>query len=136
MCIRVSNLWIQIRIDVLSVLIWVQTVYKGLSADDRNHCEQGKSLTPKCNGRRNDFISIICYMYLSNHQSLSLVQCTCMGGSRGGKGVWTPLKNHKNIGFLSNTGSDPLENHIATKPALAVGPPSVRQRNAILMVFR
>ena len=26
------------------------------------------------------------------------------------------LKNHKNIGFLSNTGPDPLKNHKATKP--------------------
>ena len=42
-----------------------------------------------------------------------------------------PLKNHKNIGFLSNTGSDPLENHKATKPAFNVGPPSAPQQNAI-----
>ena len=35
------------------------------------------------------------------------------------------LKNHENIGFLSNTGLDPLENHTATKPVLTVGPPSV-----------
>ena len=54
-----------------------------------------------------------------------------MRGSRGGQGVRTPLKNHKNIGFLSNTGSDPLKNHKATKPAFNVGPSSVRQRNAI-----
>ena len=27
-----------------------------------------------------------------------------------------PLKNHKNIGFLSNTGQDPLKNHKATEP--------------------
>ena len=27
----------------------------------------------------------------------------------GGKGVRTPLKNHKNIGILSNTGPDPLK---------------------------
>ena len=42
----------------------------------------------------------------------------------GGGGIRTPLKNHKNIGFLSNTGSDPLKNHKATKPAFKVGPPS------------
>ena len=31
---------------------------------------------------------------------------------------WGPLlKNHKNIGFLSNAGPDPLKNHKATKPA-------------------
>ena len=29
----------------------------------------------------------------------------------GGQGVRTPLKNHKNVGFLSNTGPDPLKNH-------------------------
>ena len=44
-----------------------------------------------------------------------------MRGSSGGQlGVWTPssLKNHKHIGFLSNTGPDPLNNHkVATKPA-------------------
>ena len=33
-----------------------------------------------------------------------------MRGSRGGRqGVRTPLKNHKNKGFLSNTGPDPLK---------------------------
>ena len=37
-----------------------------------------------------------------------------------------PLKNHKNIGYLSNTGPDPLK---ITK--LNVGPSSTRQRNAI-----
>ena len=41
------------------------------------------------------------------------------------------LKNHKAIGFLSNTGPDPLEMHKATKPTFNVGPPSARQRNAI-----
>ena len=45
----------------------------------------------------------------------------------GGQGVVPPphthtLKNHKNIGFLSNTGPDPLKNHKATKPAFNVGP--------------
>ena len=42
-----------------------------------------------------------------------------------------PLKNHKNIGFLSNTGSGPLTSHKSTKPAFSVGPSSARQRNAI-----
>ena len=37
------------------------------------------------------------------------------GGGGGGGDRGTPLKNHKNIGFLSNTGPDPLKNHIATK---------------------
>ena len=48
-----------------------------------------------------------------------------------GGGIRTALKNHKNLGFLSNTGPDPLKNYKATKPAFNVGPPSARQRNAI-----
>ena len=36
------------------------------------------------------------------------------GGGGGGAGFQTPLKNHKNMGFLSNTGSDPLK---ITKPS-------------------
>ena len=32
----------------------------------------------------------------------------------GRQGVWTPRKNHKAIGLLSNTGPDPLKNHKAT----------------------
>ena len=59
-----------------------------------------------------------------------------MGRSRGGQGVRTPLKNHKNIGFLSNTGPDPLKNHKATKPAFNFGPLSARQQNATKMAFR
>ena len=35
-----------------------------------------------------------------------------MGGSRGGdRGSGPPLKNHKNIVNLSNTGPDPLKNN-------------------------
>ena len=54
----------------------------------------------------------------------------CIGESRGGKGVRTPLNNHKNIGFRCNTGPDPLIDHKATKPAFNVGPSSARQQNA------
>ena len=43
----------------------------------------------------------------------------------GGQGVRSPppppLKNHKNIGFLSNCGPDTLKNHKATKPAFVFG---------------
>ena len=50
----------------------------------------------------------------------------------GGQGVRTPpLENYKNIGFLSNTGLDPLKSYKTTNPAFNVGPPSARQRNAI-----
>ena len=50
---------------------------------------------------------------------------------RGDRGSGPPLKNHKNIGFLINTGPDSLKNHKATKPAFNVGPPSAHQQNAI-----
>ena len=43
----------------------------------------------------------------------------------------SPVKNHKNIGFLSITGPDPLKNHKYAKPAFTVGPIWARQRNAI-----
>ena len=53
-------------------------------------------------------------------------------GPEGGGGRSRPsLKFHKNIGFLSNTGPDPLKNYKVTKPASNVGPLSARQRNAI-----
>ena len=44
------------------------------------------------------------------------------GGGGGGQGVQLPLINHKNIGFLSSTSSDPLKNHKAPKPAFNAGP--------------
>ena len=46
-----------------------------------------------------------------------------MRKSIGGTGGPNPnLKNNKNIGFLSNTGPEPLKNHKATKPAFNVWP--------------
>ena len=56
-----------------------------------------------------------------------------MLGSRGeDDGVWTPPPPEKsqNIGFLSNSGPDPLKNHKATKPTFDIGPKSARQRSA------
>ena len=40
---------------------------------------------------------------------MGIVQGTC-ADPEGGQGVRTPLKNHKNIGFSSNTGPDLLKN--------------------------
>ena len=58
-----------------------------------------------------------------------------MRGSRGGGGGVTgcPDSHEKaqNIGFLSSTGPDPLNNHKATKATFNLGPSSARQRNAI-----
>ena len=45
--------------------------------------------------------------------SLALYVIACAdpeGGGGGGRGSGSPLKNHKNIGFSSNTGPDPLKN--------------------------
>ena len=47
---------------------------------------------------------------------------TCAHPEGGGQGVRTPLKNLKNIGLLSNTALDPLNNDKATKPVFNVGP--------------
>ena len=50
----------------------------------------------------------------------------------GEQGVQTPppppMKNHQNIGFLSNTGQDPLKKHKAAKPVFNVGLSTERQR--------
>ena len=53
-----------------------------------------------------------------------------MRGSERGWGH--PLKNHKNKGFLSNTGPDPLKNHKAERPAFSVGQLSAYQGNESL----
>ena len=47
--------------------------------------------------------------------------CADPVGGGGGHGGWTPLENHKNIGFLRTTCPDPLKNHKATNPAFNVG---------------
>ena len=46
--------------------------------------------------------TLFCHFYM----------CGSRVGGRGGGdcGFGTPFKNHKNIGFLSNTGQDPLKN--------------------------
>ena len=68
---------------------------------------------------------------------LDLSAIGLMRGSRvGEQGVQIPLKNHKNIGLVSNTGLDPLSNHKANKPAFNVGPPLALQQNAIYMALR
>ena len=51
------------------------------------------------------------------------------GGGGGGRGSRPTLKNHKNIGFSSNTGPDPLKNYKATKPAFNVVASWAHQRN-------
>ena len=53
----------------------------------------------------------------------------------GGQGVQTPLKNHKNIRFICNTGQDALKIQKATKSVFNVWPFSTCERNTIYMVF-
>ena len=67
-------------------------------------------------------------LYAHQLQLLSAKSCADPEGVTGGL---DPLKNHKNIRFLSNTGPGPLKNNKATKPAFNVGPSSACQRNAI-----
>ena len=57
-------------------------------------------------------------------------QCADPKGGGGAGGLDPPKKSQK-IGFLSNSGPDPLKNYEATEPAFNVGPSSARQRNAI-----
>ena len=76
--------------------------------------------------------------FWSSYSTAHIFYSSHMGGFR----EWTggpdppPLKNHKNVGFLCNTGPDPLKNHKATKSASNVGPISAHQRNAISLAFR
>ena len=63
----------------------------------------------------------------SGNQIRELTWADPEGGDRGPDPP-PPLKNHKNIGFLSNSDPDPLKNYKATEPAFNVGLPSGRQR--------
>ena len=80
------------------------------------------------------FVDSRCRVDPSHHRILICCrESIFMRGSReGDRGFGPPSpENHKNIGFLCNTGPDPLKNHKATKPAFNEGPTSARQRNAI-----
>ena len=52
------------------------------------------------------------------------IVCSSCADPEAGTGGPDPrlLENRKTIGFLSNTGPDPLKNHKATKPACNFGP--------------
>ena len=68
------------------------------------------------------YIFMGCYYMLESHAWIQR-----------GAGGTAPSENHKNIGFLSNTGLAPLQNLKTTKPVFNVGPSLVRQQNAIQM---
>ena len=61
-----------------------------------------------------------------------LCVCACVD-PEGGRGSVPPPppKNHKTIGFPSNSRPNPLKNLKVPKPAFNVGSSLVRQRNAI-----
>ena len=55
----------------------------------------------------------------------------------GGQGVRTPPENNKNIGFLSNTGLDPLKNHKTSIQCWAIiGPSAKRHLNGVSLAGR
>ena len=64
------------------------------------------------------------------------ITCADPEGGGGGRGSGPSMKNHKNIGFLSNSGPNSLKNHSATEPAFNVGPSSARQRNVVSLAGR
>ena len=67
-----------------------------------------------------DMMEMFMYWLRNFHvQHSHLIPCV---DPEGEQGVWIPLKNHKNMGFSSNAGKDPLKNHKAIKPAFNVGP--------------
>ena len=85
-------------------------------------------IVPNFGNSSDDVISFNCYNNIKRKYK------PCMRGPRGGGGPDPPtptLNKYKNIGFLSNTDPDPMNNHKDTKPAFNIEPSSARQRNAI-----
>ena len=59
------------------------------------------------------------------------------GGGKGARGPDPPLKNHKNIGFSSNTGPDPMKNHSyqsSIQCLATIGPPAIRRLNGVSLL--
>ena len=69
------------------------------------------------------------------------VMCDCFvilcADPEGGQGVLNPLKNHKNIGFSSNTGPDPLKNRsyqASIQSWATIDPPAKRHDGPLISV--
>ena len=76
--------------------------------------------------------SLLCTFSLEIEEDLDQIKQLVHGQiSQGDRGSGPTLKNHKNIGFHTNTGPDHLKKHKATKPSFNVGPSSAHQRNTI-----
>ena len=71
-----------------------------------NYLNHGKNST------RGENVTVLCTHYFDYF----LARPFTWADPDGGGGAWgpEPLKNHKNIGFHSNTGLDPLKKHKAT----------------------
>ena len=63
-------------------------------------------------------------MVESDTSCISFVTDSTWANPEGWTGGSDPPENHKNLGFLSKTGPDPLKNYKATTPAFNVGPSS------------
>ena len=70
------------------------------------------------------------HLNFNNFQS----KFACRDPDEGRRVPRTPLENHKTIGFLSNTGLDPLKNHKATKAI--IGTPAKRHLKGISLAGR
>ena len=66
---------------------------------------------------------------------MQYLACAVPEGVTGGPDPPPPLNNHKNIGFLSNTGPDPLNNHKAAKPDSMFGRHRHSSETPILVVY-
>ena len=115
----------------IMVILLYTTQYKILLATKHSFMPMANRAT-KWKNLQGD---ILCLFSLSKRGNVhSQTAPSAWADPEGEQGIWTPpppLKNHKNIGFLSNTGPDPLKNHKATKPVFNVGTSSTRQGNAI-----
>ena len=78
------------------------------------------------------YAKTLCHEQLRNEFHFSYVHKTV--NSLGFSSCADPEGNHKNIGFLSDTGPDPLKNHKATIQCWAIiGTPAKRNLNGLLL---
>ena len=76
-------------------------------------------------------IGEFCNLLMIFPNSLDPKSGPCMDPEWGTGDPDNPLKNHQNLGFLSNTGTDALKSHKATKPEFNVVLSSACQQNTI-----